>query len=82
MIFWKTSNFFNFKFKLFVFSILKAEYLTCIGDKEAATEAIRKTMDKTVGLGNRMDLIFLNIRLGLFYMDHAFITSNLHVKRR
>ena len=29
-----------------------------------------KTMEKTVGLGNRMDLIFHNIRLGLFFMDH------------
>ena len=35
----------------------------------------RKTMEKTVGLGNRMDLVFHNIRLGLFYMDH----SKLHV---
>jgi hypothetical protein len=28
-------------------------------------------MEKTVGLGNRMDLIFHNIRLGLFFMDHG-----------
>ena len=27
-------------------------------------------MEKTVGLGNRMDLVFHNIRLGLFFMDH------------
>jgi 26S proteasome regulatory subunit N7 len=57
--------------------LAKAEYLTKIGDKDAAVEAIRKTMEKTVGLGNRMDLIFHNIRVGLFYMDHALIKANL-----
>ena len=57
--------------------LAKAEYLTKIGDKEAAIEAVRKTMEKTVGLGNRMDLVFHNIRVGLFYMDHELIKANL-----
>jgi len=57
--------------------LAKAEYLTKIGDKDAAVETIRKTMEKTVGLGNRMDLLFHNIRLGLFYMDHSLIKANL-----
>ncbi|CAB4055991.1 PSMD6 [Lepeophtheirus salmonis] len=48
-----------------------------IGDKDRALEAIRKTMEKTVGLGNRMDLIFHNIRLGLFFMDHPLIKANI-----
>ena len=34
-------------------------------------------MEKTVGLGNRMDLIFHNIRIGLFWMDHSLIKANL-----
>ena len=34
-------------------------------------------MEKTVGLGNRMDLVFHNIRVGLFYMDHELIRANL-----
>lgn len=50
--------------------LAKAEYLTKIGMKDEAIDAVRKTMEKTVGLGNRMDLIFHNIRLGLFFMDH------------
>merc|ERR1712141_890656 len=33
--------------------LAKAEYLTKIGDKDNAVEAIRKTMEKTVGLGNK-----------------------------
>lgn len=57
--------------------LAKAEYLTKIGDKDAAVEAIRKTMEKTVGLGNRMDLIFHSIRIGLFWMDHSLVKANL-----
>jgi len=55
----------------------KAEFLAQIGDKEAAVEAVRKTNEKTVGLGNRMDLVFLNIRIGLFFMDHDIIKANI-----
>nr|ACO12125.1 26S proteasome non-ATPase regulatory subunit 6 [Lepeophtheirus salmonis] len=57
--------------------LAQAEYLTKIGGKDRALEAIRKTMEKTVGLGNRMDLIFHNIRLGLFFMDHPLIKANI-----
>merc|ERR1712193_199837 len=57
--------------------LAKAEYLTKIGDKDAAIEAVRKTMEKTVGLGNRMDLVFHNIRVGLFWMDHSLVKANL-----
>jgi len=55
----------------------KAEYLAVIGDKDAAVEAVRKTNEKTVGLGNRMDLVFLNIRVGLFFTDHELIKANI-----
>lgn len=55
----------------------KAEYLATIGDKAAAIEAVRKTAEKTVGLGNKMDLVFLNIRIGLFFTDHEIIKGNI-----
>jgi len=55
----------------------KAEFLAQIGDKDAAVEAVRQTAEKTVGLGNRMDLVFLNIRIGLFHNDHAITTANI-----
>merc|ERR1712241_1466747 len=59
----------------------KAEHLAQIGDKEATIEAVRQTNEKTVGLGNRMDLVFLNIRVGLFFTDHAVINSVLALDR-
>jgi len=55
----------------------KSEYLATIGDKTAAIEAVRKTAEKTVGLGNKMDLVFLNIRIGLFFTDHEIIKGNI-----
>jgi len=57
--------------------LAKSEYLTDIGDLKRAEEATKKTMEKTVGVGNRMDLLFNNIRLGLFYTDHRLITENM-----
>jgi 26S proteasome regulatory subunit N7 len=53
----------------------KSEFLAQIGDKDA--DAVRKTAEKTVGLGNRMDLVFLIIRIGLFFTDHNIIKTNI-----
>ncbi|XP_064632860.1 26S proteasome non-ATPase regulatory subunit 6-like [Lineus longissimus] len=55
----------------------KAEYLSKIGDKEAALTQFRKTGEKTTTLGYRLDSVFHLIRLGLFYMDHDLVTRNL-----
>ncbi|XP_041348370.1 26S proteasome non-ATPase regulatory subunit 6-like [Gigantopelta aegis] len=59
------------------FMLEKAEYLSKIGDKEGALSQFRKTYDKTVALGYRLDIVFHLIRLGLFYMDHDLIKKNL-----
>jgi len=58
-------------------NLKKAEYLSRIGDKEEAVKAFAKTYDKTVSLGQRLDLVFHNIRLGLFYLDHSLTIRNL-----
>lgn len=55
----------------------KAEYLCEIGDKEAAVTAFRHTNEKTVGMGNRIDLVFYQIRLGLFFLDNHLVSTNL-----
>lgn len=57
--------------------LAKAEYLSRIGDKEAALTQFRKTYDKTVSLGHRLDLLFHMIRIGIFYLDHDLITRNI-----
>ncbi|KAL1477767.1 hypothetical protein MTO96_035492 [Rhipicephalus appendiculatus] len=57
--------------------LLKAEYLSRIGDKDAALAQLNKTYEKTVGLGHRLDVLFHIIRIGLFYMDHDLITRSI-----
>ncbi|XP_033744745.1 26S proteasome non-ATPase regulatory subunit 6-like [Pecten maximus] len=59
------------------FMLKKAEYLCKIGDKEGSLAQFRKTQEKTVTLGYRLDLVFHLIRMGLFYMDHDLVTRNL-----
>lgn len=58
-------------------NLKKAEYLCRIGNKEEALVAFRKTYEKTVSLGQRLDIVFNQIRIGLFYMDHDVITRNI-----
>jgi 26S proteasome regulatory subunit N7 len=58
-------------------NLKKSEYLCRIGDKEGSLSAFRKTYEKTVSLGHRLDIIFHNIRIGLFYLDHDLITRNV-----
>lgn len=59
------------------FMLKKAEYLSKIGAKDEALAQFRKTAEKTVTLGFRLDMVFHQIRIGLFYMDHDLIKRNL-----
>lgn len=47
-----------------------------------AISEFRKTYDKTVALGYRLDIVFHLIRMGLFYNDHDLITKNLEKAQR
>ncbi|XP_014203908.1 26S proteasome non-ATPase regulatory subunit 6 isoform X2 [Copidosoma floridanum] len=58
-------------------NLKKAEHLCRIGDKEGALTAFKKTYDKTVSLGHRLDIVFHIIRIGLFYLDHDLIIKNI-----
>lgn len=58
-------------------NLKKSEFLCRIGDKEGAISAFRKTYEKTVSLGHRLDIVFHNLRIGLFYLDHDLITRNI-----
>jgi 26S proteasome regulatory subunit N7 len=55
----------------------KAEYYSSIGAKELALSQFRKTGEKTLTLGYRLDMTFHEIRIGLFYMDHELIKKSL-----
>jgi len=57
--------------------LAKAVYYTRIGDKENAESQYRLTSEKTVGSGQKLDVVFSLIRIGLFWMDHDLIGRNL-----
>lgn len=63
-------------------NLLKAEYLSLIGDKEQSLAQFRKTSEKTATLGHKLDLAFHQIRLGFFYMDYDIINRNLDKAKR
>ncbi|KAI0707981.1 PCI-domain-containing protein [Earliella scabrosa] len=55
----------------------RANYLTRIGDKDKAIEAQKLALEKTPGLGSRIDIVLTLIRIGFFFGDHGMITQNL-----
>jgi len=58
-------------------NLAKAEYLCKIGDKEACLSLFRKILDKSLALGQKLDVVFYCIRLGLFYMDTDLTERNI-----
>ena len=50
--------------------VSRALALAASGDVERTLEAIDVVLEKTVGAGPKLDLAFLKIRMGLFYLDH------------
>lgn len=57
--------------------LARAEYLVSIGDKEQGVKALNETIEKTISIGKKLDIIFMILRVGLFYMDHALISKNI-----
>jgi len=58
-------------------NLARAEFYCTIGDKQKAEEAYRQTIEKTVGMGQKLDIIFTLIRMGFFYSDTSLITKNI-----
>jgi 26S proteasome regulatory subunit N7 len=55
----------------------RANYLTRIGDVERAIPAQKLALEKTPGLGSRIDIALTLVRIGFFFGDHALITEHL-----
>lgn len=53
----------------------RANYLTKIGDKEMSIEAQKLAMEKTPGLGARIDIVLTLIRIGFFFADQEVIKT-------
>jgi 26S proteasome regulatory subunit N7 len=55
----------------------RAEFSVIIGDKENSLTHLRQAFEKTTTLGHKLDNIFLQIRVGLFFLDNDIITRNI-----
>ncbi|KIO04242.1 hypothetical protein M404DRAFT_40047, partial [Pisolithus tinctorius Marx 270] len=55
----------------------RVNHLTRIGDKDAAVAAQRLALEKTPGLGSRIDITLALIRIGFFFGDNTLSTENL-----
>jgi len=55
----------------------KAEYYARIGDKDNAVKQYRVTLEKTVGAGQKLDVVLTLIRLGIFFNDNDLIVKSL-----
>jgi len=54
-----------------------ATYLYTIGDKDKAVAAFAETEKKTVAIGQKMDLVFSYLRLGLYVEDMVMVKENI-----
>jgi 26S proteasome regulatory subunit N7 len=57
--------------------LARADFYCRIGDKEKAIQAFRETTEKTVGLGQKLDILFTLIRMGFFWNDDDLVTRNI-----
>ncbi|WVR03629.1 hypothetical protein IAU60_000622 [Kwoniella sp. DSM 27419] len=55
----------------------KAMYLCRIGDKERAMSALETALEKTAGLGARIDLVLAMVRMGFFVQDTQLVMANI-----
>ncbi len=57
--------------------LARAEFFGRILDKERAEEAYDETFQATVGFGQKIDIVFALIRIGLTDKDYAFVARNI-----
>jgi len=57
--------------------LAKAEFFASVGDKDRAIAAFQKTTEKTVALGQKLDIIFSLIRIGFFWNDSDLLDKNI-----
>ncbi|CAN4084724.1 unnamed protein product [Withania somnifera] len=57
--------------------LAKSLFYIRIGDKEKALEQLKVTESKTVAVGQRMDLVFYTLQMGLFDLDFDLISKSI-----
>ncbi|TFK99290.1 PCI-domain-containing protein [Pterulicium gracile] len=60
----------------------KADFLTRVGDREAAVTAQKLALSKTPGLGSKIDIVLTLVRIGFFFGDQELISEYLKEAER
>jgi 26S proteasome regulatory subunit N7 len=55
----------------------RANFLTRIGEKDKAVDAQKLALEKTPGLGSRIDIVLTLVRIGFFWNDEALTVWGL-----
>jgi 26S proteasome regulatory subunit N7 len=56
----------------------KANFWTRVGDKDRALQAQSVALEKTPGLGSRIDIVLTIVRIGFFFGDNDIVVENLN----
>lgn len=54
-----------------------ADVCVLVDFQDRAVEAQKLALEKTPGLGARIDIVLTLVRIGFFFSDHQMITTNL-----
>lgn len=60
----------------------KAAFYSRIGEKDKAITQYKTTLEKTIGFGQKLDIVFNMFRIGLFWNDYPLIKKNLDQAKR
>jgi len=55
----------------------KAQHYSRIGSKDEAVDAYQATLEKTVGVGQKLDIVLSLIRIGLFHGDRRLTSESI-----
>lgn len=55
----------------------RANFLTRIGEKQLAIDAQKLALEKTPGLGSRIDIVLTLVRIGFFWSDNDLVVWGL-----
>ncbi|KAJ8568116.1 hypothetical protein K7X08_020838 [Anisodus acutangulus] len=62
--------------------LAKSLFYIRIGDKEKALEQLKVTESKTVAVGQKMDLVFYTLQMGLFDLDFDLISKSIEKAKK
>ena len=61
--------------------VAKAKYYAAIGNKDIGIEKLKEMLDNTVGTGQKIDLVFVIIRLAMAFNDISLVKEYVNMAK-